>query len=51
MKNTQEKETQIKTEIDSVKREFIKKFGTYATTVPIGMYMLMTPNASARVSS
>jgi len=33
--------------VDSTKREFMKKFGGYAATAPIGMYMLMTPNASA----
>ncbi|WP_457744852.1 hypothetical protein [Sulfurimonas sp.] len=37
--------------IDSTKREFMKKFGSYAATAPIGMYMLMTPDASAKVCS
>ncbi|WP_297442193.1 hypothetical protein [Sulfurimonas sp.] len=37
--------------IDSTKREFIKKFGTYASTAPVGMYMLMTPSSSAAHTS
>ena len=48
MKDTKEKITQ---EIDSTKREFMKKFGGYAATAPIGMFMLMSPNASANISS
>ncbi len=33
-------------EVDEAKREFITKFGKYAATAPLGMYLLMTPSAS-----
>ena len=42
-------ETQKK--VDNTKREFMKKFGAYAATAPVGMYMLMTPEASAHTCS
>jgi hypothetical protein len=38
-------------EVDSKKREFIKKFGKYAMTAPVGMMVMMTPSASAHASS
>lgn len=41
----------IDNEVDTKKREFMKKFGKYAATAPVGMYMLMTPSASAHASS
>lgn len=37
--------------VDNTKREFMKKFGAYAATAPVGMYMLMTPSASAHACS
>jgi len=45
------KKTKEELEIDSKKREFIKKFGSYAATAPIGMYMLMTPSTASAQSS
>ncbi len=50
MKKDQETET-LENEVDTTKRDFIKKFGTYAATAPLGMYMLMTPSASAHACS
>lgn len=41
----------LETEVDTTKREFMKKFGKYAATAPVGMYMLMTPSMSSAVSS
>ena len=41
----------LRTEVDAVKRDFLKKFGVYAATAPVGMYMLMTPSTSAAVQS
>jgi len=41
----------LKSEVDNTKREFMKKFGVYAATAPVGMYMLMTPSASAHAMS
>ena len=38
-------------EVDKTKRAFMKKFGTYAATAPLGMYILMTPSTSAHASS
>jgi len=38
-------------EIDKVKREFMKKFGQYAATAPIGMYLLMGPGSSKAQAS
>lgn len=38
-------------DVDSKKRDFMKKFGSYAATAPLGMYMLMTPSTSAAVQS
>ena len=46
-----EKKTEINNEVDAKKREFMKKFGTYAATVPVGMLMIMTPATSAHASS
>lgn len=40
-----------KLEVDTTKREFIKKFGGYAATAPVGMFMLMTPSASSACTS
>jgi len=45
------KKTKEELEIDSTKREFMKKFGSYAATVPVGMYILMTPSTSAAAGS
>jgi len=39
------------TEVENTRRNFIKKFGKYAATAPVGMYMLMTPSQSAAHSS
>ncbi len=50
MKNAQETET-LQNEVDSTKRDFMKKFGVYASAAPFGMYMLMTPSASAHAGS
>jgi hypothetical protein len=41
----------LQSDVDSKKRDFMKKFGTYAATAPLGMYMLMTPSTSAAVQS
>jgi len=41
----------LENKVDSTKREFMKKFGTYAATAPVGMYMLMTPSTSAHATS
>ena len=41
----------IENNVTSTRRDFIKKFGTYAATAPVGMYMLMTPSASAHATS
>jgi len=38
-------------EVDDTKRQFMKKFGGYAATAPVGMYMLMTPSSSAAQQS
>ena len=41
----------LEPEVDDIKRGFMKKFGMYAATAPVGMYMLMTPSTSAAVGS
>jgi len=33
------------------RREFITKFGKYAATAPLGMYVLMSPKRSAAAAS
>ena len=38
-------------EVDEAKREFMKKFGKYAATAPLGMYLLMGPGASKAQAS
>ena len=38
-------------EVDEAKREFMKKFGKYAATAPVGMYLLMSPTASKAQAS
>lgn len=38
-------------EVDEAKREFMKKFGKYAATAPVGMYLLMSPSASKAQAS
>ncbi|WP_353663174.1 hypothetical protein [Hydrogenimonas sp. SS33] len=38
-------------EVDETKREFMKKFGKYAATAPVGMYLLMGPGASRAQAS
>ncbi len=38
-------------EVDEAKREFMKKFGKYAATAPLGMYLLMTPSSSKAQAS
>ncbi|WP_300364639.1 hypothetical protein [Hydrogenimonas sp.] len=38
-------------EVDAAKREFMKKFGKYAATAPLGMYVLMSPVASRAQAS
>lgn len=45
------KNNQRQENVDSTKREFMKKFGGYAATAPVGMYMLMTPSSSAACTS
>jgi len=42
---------ELEPEVNEIKRGFMKKFGMYAATAPMGMYMLMTPSRSAAVSS
>ena len=37
--------------VDAKKREFMKKFGSYAATAPLGMYLLMGPGASKAQAS
>gem|GEM_PF-4752710 len=37
--------------IDGVKREFMKKFGKYAATAPLGMYLLLGAGASKAQAS
>jgi len=39
------------TEANERRREFIKKFGTYAATAPLAMYVLMSPTRSAAAAS
>jgi len=41
----------ITREVDEQKREFMKKFGTYAAAAPLGMYLLMGPGASKAQAS
>jgi len=38
-------------EVDAAKRDFMKKFGKYAATAPLGMYLLMGPGASKAQAS
>lgn len=38
-------------QLDSRKREFMKKFGTYAAGTPFAMYMLMSPSDSLAITS
>ncbi|WP_457595987.1 hypothetical protein [Hydrogenimonas sp.] len=38
-------------EVDEAKREFMTKFGKYAATAPLGMYLLMGPGASRAQAS
>ena len=38
-------------EVDEQKREFMKKFGSYAAAAPLGMYLLMGPGASKAQAS
>jgi len=45
------KEKSQQHEVDAQKREFIKKFGKYAATAPLGMYLLMGPGASKAQAS
>lgn len=40
----QEEKKETLDEPDLLKREFMKKFGSYAATVPFGMYLLMSPS-------
>jgi hypothetical protein len=37
--------------VDEVKREFMKKFGKYAATAPLGMYLLLGAGASKAQAS
>ena len=43
--------TEEMAEVDEAKREFMKKFGKYAATAPVGMYLLMSPTASKAQAS
>jgi len=42
---------EIVQEIDKNKRDFVKKFGTYAASAPLAAIMLMSPSTSQAVSS
>ncbi|WP_456452204.1 hypothetical protein [Hydrogenimonas sp.] len=44
-------ERQEVAEVDAAKRDFMKKFGKYAATAPLGMYLLMGPGASKAQAS
>jgi len=39
------------TEANERRRDFIKKFGAYAATAPLAMYVLMSPTRSAAAAS
>ena len=43
--------TEEMAKVDEAKREFMKKFGKYAATAPLGMYLLMGPGASKAQAS
>jgi hypothetical protein len=45
------REKRPEVEVDVTKREFMKKFGRYAATAPLGMYLLMGPGASKAQAS
>ncbi|BDY12404.1 hypothetical protein [Hydrogenimonas cancrithermarum] len=38
-------------DVDEAKREFMKKFGKYAATAPLGMYLLLGAGASKAQAS
>ncbi len=41
----------VEREIDEAKRSFIMKYGKFAATAPLGMYLLMGPGASRAQAS
>ncbi len=51
--NKQKREIKKEDEIlsDELRREFMKKFGRLAATVPAGMFLLMGPGASRAQAS
>ena len=52
MKSEVKKKIEIEVEdVDEAKREFMKKFGKYAATAPVGMYLLMGAGASRAQAS
>ncbi len=52
MKPETDKKKVIEVEnVDEAKREFMKKFGKYAATAPVGMYLLMGAGASKAQAS
>ncbi len=51
MKKQKNAEIGIEKEVDEAKREFMIKYGKYAATAPLGMYLLMGPGASKAQAS
>ncbi len=41
----------VESEIDEAKRDFMIKYGKFAATAPLGMYLLMGPGASKAQAS
>ena len=41
----------LENEIDEAKRDFMIKYGKFAATAPLGMYLLMGPGASKAQAS
>ena len=41
----------VENEIDEAKRDFMIKYGKFAATAPLGMYLLMGPGASKAQAS
>ena len=51
MEKQERVEKDLEKEVDEAKREFMIKYGKYAATAPLGMYLLMGPGASKAQAS
>ena len=46
-----DKKSDTELEVNELKRTFIKKFGIYAASAPLGAFLLMSPSSSYAVNS